>query len=127
MRKNWKDGARVKAAPGGGDQSTVFRAFPKNLESEEFTHEGEFSFFKVISQDADTAGNTLEASRERNALVLSFPSSLNRLQAASYLAHILGKRTLGMKLQDCRPTRDRPDVCHMAPFIRSDPHRPVEL
>lgn len=32
-----------------------------------------------------------------------------------------------MKLQDCKPTRDRPDVCHMTPFIRSDPHGPVEL
>lgn len=68
-----------------------------------------------------------EPSRERNALVLSFPSSLNRLQAASYLAHMLGKRTLGMKLQDRRPTRDRPDVCHVAQFIRFNPHGAVEL
>lgn len=68
-----------------------------------------------------------ETLRERNTLVLSFPSSFNLLPADSYLAHILGRRALGMKLQDCRPTRDGPDVCHMAQFITSNPHGPVEL
>lgn len=90
MSKNWKDGmkrwaARVKAARGGGRpegrrpkelgiQSTKFRAFPqKNLESEEFTHEGEFSFSKVISQDADTAGNTIGSMERKKRPGSLFP------------------------------------------------------
>lgn len=47
------------ARGGGPPDHSVWSFPPKNLESEEFTHEGEFLFFKVISQDADTAGNTI--------------------------------------------------------------------